>query len=239
MKLLRGSYSCISLIMGVGLVASVIPTASARSCSDAANRSRYVAVIIIVCCTIIGKTIEPRQGDEWAVASEDCAFGPIGFERVRDVRPGEMIIISPEGKLQSRQVVCQQHRADTWLPHSNTQRQGPNAQLRPCIFEYIYLARPDSVLNNISVYNFQLGLGTRLARRIRYARCSKQPLTNLSPTSHQPLSILAASTSSFCATHPPGSLSGRWMPSCRCLMAPALQPFKSPPSWACHTARGW
>ncbi len=63
-----------------------------------------------------------------------------------------MIIISPEGELQSRQV-------------------GPNAQLRPCIFEYIYLARPDSVLNNISVYNFQLGLGTRLAQRIRYGVC--------------------------------------------------------------------
>ena len=45
-----------------------------------------------------------RRGEEWCVASEDCAFGPIGFERVRDVRPGEMIIIDENGNVHSRQV---------------------------------------------------------------------------------------------------------------------------------------
>ena len=39
------------------------------------------------------------SGDEWCVASEDCAFGPIGFERVRDVLPGEMIVITEDGQL--------------------------------------------------------------------------------------------------------------------------------------------
>lgn len=46
-------------------------------------------------------------------------------------------------------------------------RQCVQGQVSPCIFEYIYLARPDSVLNDIPVYSFQLGLGTRLAERIR------------------------------------------------------------------------
>ena len=82
------------------------------------------------------------------MASEDCAFGPIGYTRVRDVCPGEMIIIDETGTLHSRQCV------------------EPAIQ-SPCIFEYIYLARPDSVLNDIPVYNFQLGLGTRLAERIQ------------------------------------------------------------------------
>ncbi len=49
-------------------------------------------------------------GDEWCVASEDCAFGPIGFKRVRDVAPGEMIVIDPEGRLHSRQCVPGQVR---------------------------------------------------------------------------------------------------------------------------------
>lgn len=87
------------------------------------------------------------SGEEWCVASEDCAFGPIGFERVRDVNPGEMIIITPGGKLISKQCVP--------------------GKLNPCIFEYIYLSRPDSVLNGISVYQFQLGLGVQLAKKIR------------------------------------------------------------------------
>lgn len=51
---------------------------------------------------MLGRRPHP-DGDEYCVASEDCAFGPIGFERVRDVAPGEMIIITPEGKLISRQ----------------------------------------------------------------------------------------------------------------------------------------
>ena len=54
---------------------------------------------------VLGRRMTPK-GEEWAVASEDCAFGPIGFKRVRDVLPGEMIVIDPEGKLHSKQCVA-------------------------------------------------------------------------------------------------------------------------------------
>lgn len=126
MRMVNGAYSCICLVKGVGLVAFRDPHG--------------------IRPLVLGRRSSPR-GDEWVVASEDCAFGPLGMDRVRDVAPGEMVIITPEGKLVTRQCA--------------------HGDLNPCIFEYIYLARPDSVLNDISVYNFQLGLGKRLAKKIR------------------------------------------------------------------------
>lgn len=52
---------------------------------------------------VLGRRDSP-QGEEYCIASEDCAFGPIGFTRVRDVQPGEMVIVSEDGKLHTRQV---------------------------------------------------------------------------------------------------------------------------------------
>ncbi|KAJ9512476.1 hypothetical protein QJQ45_018769 [Haematococcus lacustris] len=128
---LQGAYSCLCLVKGVGMVAFRDPYGI---------RSAGAAPLML------GRRVTPL-GEEWCVASEDCAFGPIGFERVRDVNPGEMVVVGQDGRLHCRQLAA---------PH-----------LTPCIFEYIYLARPDSVLNKIPVYNFQLGLGSRLARHIR------------------------------------------------------------------------
>lgn len=73
---------------------------------------RTCRTVLTTCCSlqtsqapcrplVLGKR-SSRHGDEWCVASEDCAFGPIGFKRVRDVLPGEMIIIDEEGQLMSR-----------------------------------------------------------------------------------------------------------------------------------------
>ncbi len=79
----QGAYSCLCLVKGVGLVAFRDPFG--------------------IRPLVLGRRASPL-GDEYCVASEDCAFGPIGFERVRDINPGEMVIIGQDGKLISRQV---------------------------------------------------------------------------------------------------------------------------------------
>jgi amidophosphoribosyltransferase len=87
-------------------------------------------------------------GPEYLVASESVALEPLGFSVLRDVAPGEAIFVDQAGGFHARQ--C----AD-------------NATLNPCIFEYVYLARPDSVMDGTSVYEARLRMGGALARKIR------------------------------------------------------------------------
>ena len=87
-------------------------------------------------------------GPEYLVASESVALEPLGFSVLRDVAPGEAIFVDQAGGFHARQ--C----AD-------------NPTLNPCIFEYVYLARPDSVMDGTSVYEARLRMGGTLARKIR------------------------------------------------------------------------
>ncbi|ARU05834.1 amidophosphoribosyltransferase [Comamonas serinivorans] len=89
------------------------------------------------------------QGEDgsFMVASESVALEGTGFLFERDVAPGEAIVIDLEGRMQAQQ--C----AD-------------NPKLDPCIFEYVYLARPDSTMDGISVYQARLNLGESLAQRV-------------------------------------------------------------------------
>ncbi len=97
---------------------------------------------------ILGKRrSEDDSRDEWTVASESLVLDNSGFDVVRDVEPGEAIFIDLDGKLWSRQ--CAE-----------------NPTLAPCSFEYVYLARPDSVMNGIAVYEARLRMGERLADTI-------------------------------------------------------------------------
>ncbi|MFU8946762.1 amidophosphoribosyltransferase [Mycetocola zhadangensis] len=96
---------------------------------------------------ILGKRSAGLVGDEWIVSSESLVLESAGYEVVREVAPGEAIFITTSGEMYSRQCA-------------------KNPRLVPCSFEYVYLARPDSVMNGISVYEARLRLGDRLASTI-------------------------------------------------------------------------
>ena len=92
-----------------------------------------------------------RQGesrDEYIVASEDSLFIPLGFKKLRDIDPGEAVFIDKEGNLFSQQ--CSE-----------------DPQKRPCIFEYVYFSRPDSKIDDISVYKARMRMGSKLANQIK------------------------------------------------------------------------
>jgi amidophosphoribosyltransferase len=88
------------------------------------------------------------EGPEYLVASESVALTAFGFELMRDVQPGEAVFIDEGGAFYNRQCAV-------------------NPVLAPCIFEYVYLARPDSVIEGVSVYESRLHMGRQLADKIR------------------------------------------------------------------------
>ena len=91
---------------------------------------------------------ETPQGPEYMVASESVALEACGFRVLRDVAPGEAIFVDFAGAMHARQCAA-------------------SPRLVPCIFEFVYLARPDSVIDGTSVYESRIHMGAELARRLR------------------------------------------------------------------------
>lgn len=90
---------------------------------------------------------ETELGTDFMVASESVALQAQGFEMVRDVEPGEALFISEQGELSYKQCAT-------------------DVKLSPCIFEYVYFARPDSIIDGISVYKSRLRMGQTLVQKI-------------------------------------------------------------------------
>lgn len=122
----RGGYAVIAMIANYGIVAFRDP-----------NGIRPL---------IFGER-RTSQGKEYMIASESVALDVLGFDIVRDVKPGEAVFISEAGELKTKQCV-------------------EATDYTPCIFEHVYFARPDSIIDGISVYKSRLRQGDKLAEKV-------------------------------------------------------------------------
>ncbi|MGB5734796.1 MAG: amidophosphoribosyltransferase [Thiohalocapsa sp.] len=91
---------------------------------------------------------ETDDGTEYMIASESVSLDTLGFELVADIAPGECVLITRAGKIFTRQCA-------------------PQPVLSPCIFEFVYFARPDSIIDNISVHKARSRMGKKLAAKIK------------------------------------------------------------------------
>jgi amidophosphoribosyltransferase len=123
----RGAYAVIAMIAGYGMLAFRDPYGIRPA--------------------VIGYN-ETAEGTEYMVASESVAIDALGFRVLRDIAPGEAVLVDEEGNFHSQQCAAE-------------------TSLNPCIFEYVYLARPDSLIDGASVYEARLHMGAMLAEKIR------------------------------------------------------------------------
>lgn len=91
--------------------------------------------------------LETDSGTEYLVASESVALTGMGYELIRDIQPGEAVFIDLDGNFYSRQCATK-------------------SSLNPCIFEYVYFARPDSIVDGASIYSARLNMGEYLATKV-------------------------------------------------------------------------
>ncbi len=125
----RGAYAVTMLVTGYGILAFRDPHG--------------------IRPLVYGKR-ETSQGTEYMFASESVALSVVGFDLVRDVAPGECIVVDMNGQVHSHQ--CAE-----------------NPMYSPCVFEFVYMARPDSMMDGIYVHKTRLRMGERLAAKIKRA----------------------------------------------------------------------
>jgi len=97
---------------------------------------------------IFGSKEKDLLGPDYMIASESTVLDTLGFKIIKDVNPGEAVFISLEGKMYNEACIG-------------------NPVHTPCIFEYVYLARPDAVIDNISVHKSRMRMGAALAKKIK------------------------------------------------------------------------
>jgi amidophosphoribosyltransferase len=123
----KGAYAVIANISSFGLVAFRDPHGIRPLC--------------------LGRN-DTASGTEWMLASESVALTGSGFSLVRDIAPGEAVVITEDGEFSAE--ACAE----------------PGLEQTPCVFEYVYFARPDSVMDGISIYDARLHMGEYLADKV-------------------------------------------------------------------------
>ena len=123
----RGAYAAVVMIAGYGLLAFRDPFG--------------------IRPLVIGRN-DVDAGTEWMVASESVALDVLGFKLLRDVAPGEAVLVDIDGNFRSRQ--CAEKTVEA-----------------PCMFEFVYLARPDSIIDGVSVYESRVKMGEFLAEKMK------------------------------------------------------------------------
>ena len=123
----RGAYGVVTMICGVGMLAFRDP-----------NGIR----------PLVYGVKEGENGRQYMIASESVALDVLGYELVRDVKPGEVIFIDKDNKLHAQE--CSE-----------------TAVLTPCLFEFVYFARPDSIIENVYVQKARMRMGNRLAKKVQ------------------------------------------------------------------------
>ena len=123
----KGAYAVVAMIAGFGLLAFRDP-----------NGIRPLT---------IGHA-PAEVGGEWIIASESVAIEAMGYKVLRDVAPGEAVIVTSHGELISRQCAKE-------------------TRFTPCLFEYVYFARPDSLMDGTSIYESRLRMGEFLAEKVK------------------------------------------------------------------------
>ncbi len=126
-KRCKGGYAVIAMIPGYGVIAFRDP-----------NGIR----------PIIFGVRKSDSKNEYMVASESVAFDALGFDRVRDIEPGEAVVFTEKGELHNQQCAKKVKKS-------------------PCLFEFVYFARPDSVIDDIFVHKARLRMGKKLAKKIQ------------------------------------------------------------------------